>query len=406
MEINIQGFNNMPVTARVFDFSADTTPEQVKAEIERNYSKNNPNVGKTQSCFIKEGPQTYKFALFQQILDRDTKEHHHNVLTLKSYRKLKGGWEHQEERTFTLDDENVDEINLLETFITNFRAYEGQEKKSYGLIERNDYQKFSTISQSELGDTISEILEDAKNYKRIVQQGGLVLVKDVVEWIFQQKNTDPIIDQLNSLDIDTLKELSTVAGISQINKILEIWKENENNSSEEFWQAVLTEYSWIISQIFASPVLLYKEKAYVGGKNIDNKGANLVDIIYKNKLSSNVVIIELKTPCTEILGGEYRQTYSMSSEMTGAISQTLNYKHQLQQNYISIQMADRRDMFEAVNPRALLIIGNFNKELYLHDVRTEAFELYRQNLKDVCVLTYDELFAKVEILKSILQNGK
>lgn len=391
---------------KIFEFSAETTPEQIKAEIERNFSKNNPNVGKTQSCFIKEGPQTYKFALIQEILDRETKEHHHNVLTLKSYKKFKGGWEHQEERTFTLDDENIDEINILETFIANFRSYADQEKKSYSLVEKNDYEKFSTISQSELGDTISEILEDADNYKRIVQQGGLILMKDVVEWVFQQQNTEPIIEQLNSLDIDILKELSTVAGISQINKILEIWKDNESNSNEEFWQNTFTEYSWIISQIFAAPVLLYKEKAYVGGKTIDNKGANLVDVIYKNKLSSNIVIVELKTPCTEILGGPYRQTYSMSSELTGAISQTLNYKHQLQQNYISLQMADRKDMFEVINPRALLIIGNFNKELHSHDDKSEAFELYRQNLKDVCVLTYDELFAKVEILKSILQNGK
>lgn len=309
-------------TNRVFDFSAETTPEQVKAEIERNFSKHNPNVGKTQSCFLKEGPQTYKFALFQEILDRGSKEHHHNVLTLKSYKKFKGGWEHQEERTFALDDLKTDEINLLETFITNFRTYTGQEKKAYGLIDKNDYDKFSTISQSELGDTISEILEDAENYKRIVQQGGLTLMKDVVEWIFQQQNTEPIIEQLNTLDIDILKELSTVAGISQINKVLEIWRSNKINCNEEFWQSTLTEYSWIISQIFAAPVLLYKEKAYVGGKTIHNKGANLVDIIYKNDLSSNVVIVELKTPCTEILGGEYRQTYSMSSEMTGAISQT------------------------------------------------------------------------------------
>lgn len=42
----------------------------------------------------------------------------------------------------------------------------------------------------------------------------------------------------------------------------------------------------------------------------------------------------------------------------------------------------------------------------MSDSKMEAFELYRQNLKDVCVLTYDELFNKVEILKSILQNGK
>lgn len=391
---------------RKFEFSADTTPDQVLAQIERNYSTNNPNVGKSSKCYLKQGPQTYKFALFHQILDKETQEHHHNVLILKSYKRLKGGWEHEEERTITLDDQHEDEISLLETFIANFRSYDERERKSYGVIGSNEYEKFSTISQSEIGDTITEILQDADNYKRIVEQGGISLVKDVVEWMFQQQNPEPIIEELNSLNVDTLKELTTVAGISQINKILEIWRANQDNSNEEFWQTTLTEYSWIISQIFAAPVLLYKEKAYVGGKTLDNKGANLVDVIYKNKLSANVVLIELKTPCTEILGGEYRQTYSISNEMSGAIGQTLNYKHQLQKNYVSLQMQDRQDVYEVINPRALLIIGNMGKELGNDTAKVDAFELYRQNLKDVCVLTYDELFTKVEMLKSILQNGK
>jgi hypothetical protein len=239
-----------------------------------------------------------------------------------------------------------------------------------------------------------------------VEQGGLNLVKDVINWVFQQENPELLIEQLNTLNTDTLKELTTVAGISQINKILAIWEQNVENDNEEFWQTSLTEFSWIISQIFAAPVILYKEKAYVGGKTIDNQGGNLVDIIYRNSLSSNVILIELKTPCTDILGKGYRQTYSMSNEMSGAISQTLNYKHQIQQHYMSLQMADKKDVFEVINPRTLLIIGNFKNELNGDSVKIEAFELFRQNLKDVCILTYDELFTKVEILKSILQNGK
>jgi hypothetical protein len=391
---------------RAFDFSADTTPEQVLAAIERNYSTSNPDIGKVQSCALRNGPKIYKFAVLQQIVDRHTKEHHHNALTLKTYRKLKEGWQKQDERSISLDDENSDEISILETFISDFRSYTGQERKSYGIVESKDYEKFTTISSSEVGDTINEILEDADNYHRIISQGGLSLIKDVINWAFQQENPEPLVEQLNTLTTDTLKELATVAGISQINKILEIWELNSENDDEEFWQSTLTEFSWIISQIFAAPVILYKEKAYVGGKTIDNVGGNLVDMIYRNSLSSNLVLVELKTPCTGILGKEYRQTFSMSNEMSGAISQTLNYKHQIQQNYVSLQMADKKDVFEVINPRTLLIIGNFTKEISVDNTKIEAFELFRQNLKDVCILTYDELFAKVEILKSILQKGK
>lgn len=33
---------------------------------------------------------------------------------------------------------------------------------------------------------------------------------------------------------------------------------------------------------------------------------NLCDFIYQNSLSQNVALIEIKTPCTGIIGGQYR----------------------------------------------------------------------------------------------------
>lgn len=389
-----------------FAFPADITPEGVLAEIVRNHSSNNPDIGRTQSCILRNGPQVFKFAIIHEIVDRHTKEHHHNALTLISCRRFKGGWVTHDERKIVLENQDADEIGILEEFINQFRLYTGQEKKSYGIVEAAALDRFSKISASKMGDTISEILEDADNYRKIVDQGGLNLLRDIVDWTFKQGNTQAIVEQLDKVNIDSLKELTTVAGISQINKILEVWQQNQDNSSEEFWQRTLSEFSWIVSQIFAAPVVLLKEKAYVGGKTLDNTGGNLVDYIYRNHLSGNVILIEIKTPCTEIIGKRYRQTYALSDEVSGAINQTLNYKHQLQQNFVQIQMADRGNVFEVINPRTLLVVGNLQRELSSEQSKVEAFELYRQSLKDVCVLTYDELFAKVEILKSILQNGK
>src|SRR5215204_3983140 len=92
-----------------YAFPPDATPEGVLAEIVRNYSLNNPNIGKIQSCIIKNGPQVFKFAIIHEIIDRDTKQHHHNSLTLLSYRKFKDGWVFQDERKISLDDDESDE---------------------------------------------------------------------------------------------------------------------------------------------------------------------------------------------------------------------------------------------------------------------------------------------------------
>lgn len=156
-----------------FAFPAETTPEGVLAEIVRNHSSNNPDIGRTQSCILRNGPLVFKFAIIHEIVDRHTKEHHHNALTLISYRRFKGGWINQDERKIVLEDQDGDEIRILEEFINQFRSYTGQEKKSYGIVESADFERFSKISASEMGDKISEILEDADNYQKIVDQGGL-----------------------------------------------------------------------------------------------------------------------------------------------------------------------------------------------------------------------------------------
>ena len=35
-------------------------------------------------------------------------------------------------------------------------------------------------------------------------------------------------------------------------------------------------------QIFSYSAVLFQDKAYVGGKGIDNKGGNVIDFIYQN----------------------------------------------------------------------------------------------------------------------------
>ncbi|WP_252187992.1 hypothetical protein [Bacillus sp. RIT 809] len=55
-------------------------------------------------------------------------------------------------------------------------------------------------------------------------------------------------------------------------KLLNIWEENKENDNEEFWQRVFKEHAWVLSQVFASPLLIFDEKAYIGGKGLGNKG--------------------------------------------------------------------------------------------------------------------------------------
>lgn len=181
--------------------------------------------------------------------------------------------------------------------------------------------------------------------------------------------------------------------------ILKIWDNNQANDDEEFWQIKLTENSYVISQVFAVPAVFIKDKAYVGGMNIDRKESKFVDYLFSAESSRESILVEIKTPVTKLLGSKYRGVYHPSSELTGAIVQVLEYRSELINNLKDITEGTSYNI-SAFNPKCVVIAGNGKLQLKDEPER-KSFELFRANLKDVEIVTYDELFRKVEILANL-----
>jgi hypothetical protein len=108
-------------------------------------------------------------------------------------------------------------------------------------------------------------------------------------------------------------------------------------------------------------------------------------------------LIEIKTPATRLLGSEYRDgIYGPSKELAGAIVQVLRYRTELVRNLRAI--TEERDYDLATfNPKCVLILGNAEAQLTDANMR-RSFELFRGGLRDAEIVTYDELFRKVEVL--------
>lgn len=177
--------------------------------------------------------------------------------------------------------------------------------------------------------------------------------------------------------------------------------DNLDNNSEEFWQTtVFKENQWVLAQIFACPCTIFSDKAYVGGKGVDNSGGNLCDFIYQNRLSQNVALIEIKTPCTEIIGNSYRGTYSFSHELSGAVNQVLNYRDNLTKSYYTL-CHQSASQFEVLSPKCVVIIG---KLASMNSTQIAAFESFRNSLSGVQILTFDELYQRVIDLIAILSE--
>ena len=105
--------------------------------------------------------------------------------------------------------------------------------------------------------------------------------------------------------------------------------------------------------------------------------------------------------CTELIGNQYRGTYSFSYELSGAINQVLNYRDKLTKEYYSL-CHQSSEPFEVLSPKCVVIIG---KMASLTPGQVAAFENFRNSLSNVLILTFDELYQRIVDLIAVLSES-
>lgn len=258
------------------------------------------------------------------------------------------------------------------------------------------------LKQEDIALTINE--RTLQQFLEISERSGIDVVSRLIEWITTTGKIEDVISVLEKLEVDDLQKLNAAVGLSGLKTAFAIWQNNKENDSEEFWHSFLSKNSFMFAQLFSFPVIVLKDKAYVGGKSIGNTGGNIVDFVCANHLTRNVALIEIKTPKTKLLGSKYRgDIYNISNDLSGSVVQVTNYKNSLLQNHLSLSSHEKEE-FEAFDPKCIVIIGNVHSELTEKKQR-KSLELFRMGLKEVQVITYDELFSKVEFLVDLLEGS-
>ena len=116
--------------------------------------------------------------------------------------------------------------------------------------------------------------------------------------------------------------------------------------------------------------------------------------------SDNIAIIEIKSPVKPLLGRSYRQTYSLSDELSGGINQLLLQRQTLYQSYANLLLSGER--FEANNIECILLIGNVGT---LDPQERKAFDTYRNELRSVRIVGFDELLHRIENQLLLLEQA-
>lgn len=180
--------------------------------------------------------------------------------------------------------------------------------------------------------------------------------------------------------------------------IMKIWDARRTEGSESFWQETFKGHPFVLSQVFAVPVVFIRDNAYIGGMKIDRREAKFVDYLFSAESSREAILVELKTPVTKLLGREYRRNiFATSAELSGAVVQLLSYRTELINSLGEVVSSGVQ--IQAFRPKCVLIAGDAAREL-TDEHRRASFESYRAAI-DVEIVTYDELFRKLEILAKL-----
>jgi hypothetical protein len=304
----------------------------------------------------------------------------------------------------------VEQIELLKTAKSDTQPSDTQPtddaiEEFLGLARKLGIDSISRLMDFFVQENVEPIIYEniLRQFLEISQKAGINVVSRLVDWITNTAKAKDIITILEKLEFNDLQKLNVAIELSSLKNVLSIWRANQENDNEEFWQQTLSQNSFVFAQLFAFPVIIIEDKAYLGGKGISNRGGNIVDFLCANNLTRDTALIEIKTPQTKLLGSQYRgDVYNISSELSGSVIQVANYQRSLLQNYI-ILANHAEESFEAFNPKSIIIIGNIQNEL-IEERKKKSFELFRAGLNDVQIVTYDELFGKVEFLIALLQG--
>ena len=239
------------------------------------------------------------------------------------------------------------------------------------------------------------------------------LVKDIIEesdnWneifslLCEDTNKDKLLKVINELSNDDKENIVTEINIDRINP--SVINSSLDNSDESYWQDLFRSNPCFISFAIPSMLHLICDQPYLGGKAIDNKGGTFADFIYSNNIN-NVAIIEIKTPTTKLLSTEYRNNvYSPSKELGSAIVQVKKQMELFMKSYedVKSKSASSGIDYTATIPKSYLIIG---KTEGLNSEEIASFNLFRNELRDVEVLTFDELYQKLKFIYDLLIENR
>lgn len=186
--------------------------------------------------------------------------------------------------------------------------------------------------------------------------------------------------------------------------------ERTRGGPERVWQHFFEDNPWMFGVTLAGQLLLEWDpkrlEQVVKGGSIAGVGKRLDALMQTSGRVRSMVFAEIKTHRADLLHKEYRAgCWAPSTDLAGGVAQIQGTVHRAVDAIGERITQVAEDGSEVVGgetyllrPRSFLVIGNLS-ELEgagggLHLDKFRSFELYRRQLQEPEILTFDELFAR------------
>jgi len=263
------------------------------------------------------------------------------------------------------------------------------------------------------------------------REGGTVNLTDHEEHLLRALSGRPeVTEKLYRLDPDLFARLietdvsaRDVVAIAHRRAVVDLFRrllddpeffsdaaEPFDGKKEKVWQNLLEANPWILGVSLAGQLLTSwdenKLEQTVAGFSIKDPGKRVDALLSTNGQIRAMVFAEIKHHETELLSEEYKTgCWAPSAEVSGGVVQIQRTVH-IATRQIGDRLAakdsagaDTGEYIYLVRPREFLIVGNLEQLRGPHgdhQAKYESFELYRRNLYEPEIITFDELLVRAE----------
>lgn len=271
------------------------------------------------------------------------------------------------------------------------------------------------IRQTKQGIVHDDVLTrlDPERFRRIVQVNPpLVEVRRegakqaaARERAERRSKVQAVRKQLGELVTEAPQELmmlhAEIERVTLANMIEAFKAKLANMLTEPHWQTFFEQNKFVLSMAFARPVELTHTQFHAKGSTLTGSGAQIGDFLFK-EYGQALAIVEIKTPETALLQGTaYRgqDVFGPNSELSGAVTQVLFQQSELRQRWMTHVNDNPALRLSGADVIKCVVVAG---RLPTDPSKLRSFEVFRNACKDVDIVTFDELLAKLEFLEKQL----